>query len=137
MFVSSGFVSFLLFPSFQDVETFGDDFVSGLSLTLTLTYLFVRRYSHQSRLIDIITWSANMIGMACILVAKEHYSIDCLCAFALAYFLDKHYHEMADAGVHNLTINPLGVLVNFFEKNVNGKVWNVFNQVTFKMHKEN
>ena len=76
-----------------------------------------------------------MIGMACILVAKEHYSIDCLCAFALAYFLDKHYQDMDHAGVHNWTINPLGVLVNFFK---NGKVRNVFDQLSFKMgDKEN
>ena len=80
----------------------------------------MRRYSVRSRQLDAVTWMANVVGMGCILWAKEHYTIDVVCAFALT--IAKLYHDMADMGVDSEKINPLANMVQFFESNDHGRV---------------
>ncbi|XP_036407434.1 phosphatidylcholine:ceramide cholinephosphotransferase 2-like [Megalops cyprinoides] len=107
----------------------GDFLYSGHTVMLTLTYLFIKEYSPRSLWwYHLICWLLSAVGVVCILVAHEHYSVDVVVAYFITSRLFWWYHTMAN--VQELRSSPHNYLMNtwwnpmfsFFEKNVQTQV---------------
>ncbi|KAM3835643.1 phosphatidylcholine:ceramide cholinephosphotransferase 1 isoform 3-T4 [Vipera latastei] len=75
----------------------GDYLYSGHTVMLTLTYLFIKEYSPR-RLwwYHWICWALSMVGMFCILLAHDHYTVDVVVAYYITTRLFWWYHTMAN-----------------------------------------
>ncbi|XP_061106785.1 phosphatidylcholine:ceramide cholinephosphotransferase 2-like [Conger conger] len=107
----------------------GDFLYSGHTLMLTLTYLFIKEYSPRTFwLYHVVCWLLSIVGVVCILVAHEHYSVDVVVAYFITSRLFYWYHTMANVqelrnSPHNYLKNTWwGHVFNFFEKNIQTQV---------------
>ncbi|KAL6087034.1 hypothetical protein STEG23_020917 [Scotinomys teguina] len=75
----------------------GDYLYSGHTVMLTLTYLFIKEYSPR-RLwwYHWICWLLSVIGIFCILLAHDHYTVDVVVAYYITTRLFWWYHTMAN-----------------------------------------
>ncbi|XP_036447072.1 phosphatidylcholine:ceramide cholinephosphotransferase 2 [Colossoma macropomum] len=75
----------------------GDFLYSGHTVMLTLTFLFIREYSPRSLWwYHLICWFLSAVGVVCILVAHEHYSVDVVVAYFITSRLFWWYHTLAN-----------------------------------------
>ncbi|XP_066527616.1 phosphatidylcholine:ceramide cholinephosphotransferase 2 [Hoplias malabaricus] len=77
----------------------GDFLYSGHTVMLTVTFLFIREYSPSSwywTVYHLICWVLSAVGVVCILVAHEHYSIDVVVAYFVTTRLFWWYHTLAN-----------------------------------------
>ncbi|XP_054635848.1 phosphatidylcholine:ceramide cholinephosphotransferase 2 isoform X1 [Dunckerocampus dactyliophorus] len=102
----------------------GDFLFSGHTVMLTLTYLFIKEYSPRSFWwYHLMCWLLSAVGVVCILVGHEHYSVDVVVAYFVTTRLFWWYHTMANVQCQcspnnyltNVWWNPL---FNFMERNV-------------------
>ncbi|XP_071025070.1 phosphatidylcholine:ceramide cholinephosphotransferase 2 [Oncorhynchus clarkii lewisi] len=107
----------------------GDFLYSGHTVMLTLTYLFIKEYSPRTFWwYHLMCWLLAAVGVVCILVAHEHYSVDVVVAYFITSRLFWWYHTMAN--VQALRCSPNNYLTNtwwnpvfnFFERNVQTQV---------------
>lgn len=108
----------------------GDYLYSGHTVMLTLTYLFIKEYSHR-RLwwYHWICWLLSVVGIFCILLAHDHYTVDVVVAYYITTRLFWWYHTMANQQVLK-EASPMNLLARvwwyrpfqYFEKNVQGIV---------------
>ncbi|ROL01451.1 Phosphatidylcholine:ceramide cholinephosphotransferase 2 [Anabarilius grahami] len=105
----------------------GDFLYSGHTVMLTLTFLFIHEYSPRSlfwRCYHVICWLLSAVGVVCILIAHEHYSVDVVVAYFITSRLFYWYHTMANnqalrGSPHNyLNRTWWNLVFNFLEKNV-------------------
>lgn len=105
----------------------GDFLYSGHTVMLTLTFLFIQEYSPRSwlwRCYHAMCWLLSAVGVVCILIAHEHYSIDVVVAYFITSRLFYWYHTMANnqalrGSPHNyLNRTWWNHVFNFLEKNV-------------------
>ncbi|XP_073800987.1 phosphatidylcholine:ceramide cholinephosphotransferase 2 isoform X2 [Danio rerio] len=103
----------------------GDFLYSGHTVILTLTYLFLKEYSPRSFWwYHLLCWLTAAVGVVCILVAHEHYSVDVVVAYFITTRLFYWYHTMAN--LQTLKCSPNNYLThtwwnpvfNLFERNV-------------------
>ncbi|XP_043917248.1 phosphatidylcholine:ceramide cholinephosphotransferase 2 [Protopterus annectens] len=104
----------------------GDFLFSGHTVILTITYLFIKEYSpRRFWWYHMFCWLISFIGVVCILLAHEHYTVDVVVAYFITSRLFWWYHSMAN--IKNLKCtSPTNCLsrawwfpvFNFFEKNV-------------------
>ena len=72
---------------------------SGHTCGLTMITLFLCTYTQGlkgHKVIVVLCWLLNLSGMALILLGHEHYTIDVLIGFFVAYFLFQYYHVFAN-----------------------------------------
>ncbi|XP_076842324.1 phosphatidylcholine:ceramide cholinephosphotransferase 2 [Brachyhypopomus gauderio] len=107
----------------------GDFLYSGHTVILTLTFLFIREYSPRSLWwYHLICWLLSTVGVVCILLAHEHYSVDVIVAYFITSRLFCWYHTMAnnqclrDSPHNYLSRVWWGCLFEFMERNVSGPV---------------
>ncbi|XP_077380173.1 phosphatidylcholine:ceramide cholinephosphotransferase 2-like isoform X7 [Festucalex cinctus] len=106
----------------------GDLLFSGHTVMLTLTYLFIKEYSPRSFWwYHLMCWLLSAVGVVCVLVAHEHYSVDVVVAYFITTRLFWWYHSMTRTQCqcpHNnyLTNTWWNPLFNFMERNVNTPV---------------
>ncbi|XP_017539614.1 phosphatidylcholine:ceramide cholinephosphotransferase 2 [Pygocentrus nattereri] len=75
----------------------GDFLYSGHTVMLTLTFLFIREYSPRSLWwYHLICWFLSAVGVVCILLAHEHYSVDVIVAYFITTRLFWWYHTLAN-----------------------------------------
>ncbi|XP_063166895.1 phosphatidylcholine:ceramide cholinephosphotransferase 2 [Candoia aspera] len=108
----------------------GDFLFSGHTLSLTLVYLFIKEYSPRHFWwYHLICWCMTVIGVICILVGHEHYTVDVVIAYFITTRLFWWYHAMANE--KNLKISSQTnflsrawwyPIFSFSEKNVQGSV---------------
>lgn len=105
----------------------GDFLYSGHTIMLTLTFLFIYEYSPRSCLwtvYHVICGLLSAVGVACILMAHEHYSLDVVVAYFITSRLFYWYHTMANnqalsGSPHNyLSRVWWRCMFSFLEKNV-------------------
>lgn len=108
----------------------GDYLYSGHTVMLTLTYLFIKEYSPK-RLwwYQWFCWTLSAVGIFCILLAHDHYTVDVVVAYFITTRLFWWYHTMANQQSLKETSqsNPFSRvwwyrLFQYFEENVNGTV---------------
>ncbi|NXG87261.1 SMS1 cholinephosphotransferase, partial [Stercorarius parasiticus] len=108
----------------------GDYLYSGHTVILTLTYLFIKEYSPR-RLwwYHWLCWALSIVGMFCILLAHDHYTVDVVVAYYITTRLFWWYHTMAnqqvlkEASQTNLLARVWWYKpFQYFEKNVQGIV---------------
>ncbi|KGL73450.1 Phosphatidylcholine:ceramide cholinephosphotransferase 1, partial [Tinamus guttatus] len=108
----------------------GDYLYSGHTVILTLTYLFIKEYSPR-RLwwYHWLCWTLSMVGMFCILLAHDHYTVDVVVAYYITTRLFWWYHTMAnqqvlkEASQTNLLARVWWYKpFQYFEKNIQGIV---------------
>ncbi|XP_030642087.1 phosphatidylcholine:ceramide cholinephosphotransferase 1 [Chanos chanos] len=108
----------------------GDYLYSGHTVMLTLTYLFIREYSPRRYWwYHWVCWTLSAVGIFCILLAHDHYTVDVVVAYFITTRLFWWYHTMANQQV--LKERSQGNLFSrvwwyrpfcYFEKNVQGLV---------------
>ncbi|XP_041116945.1 phosphatidylcholine:ceramide cholinephosphotransferase 2 [Polyodon spathula] len=107
----------------------GDFLYSGHTVMLTLTYLFIKEYSpRRFWWYHLLCWLLSAVGVVCILVGHEHYTVDVVIAYYITTRLFWWYHTMAN--VQTLRSSPQNYLSRswwnpvfcFFEKNVQTQV---------------
>ncbi|XP_010862971.1 phosphatidylcholine:ceramide cholinephosphotransferase 1 [Esox lucius] len=92
----------------------GDYLYSGHTVMLTLTYLFIKEYSPKRFWwYHWICWMLCAVGLFCILLAHDHYSIDVVVAYFITTRLFWWYHTMANQQV----------LKEFSQSNFFSRVW--------------
>ncbi|XP_057700014.1 phosphatidylcholine:ceramide cholinephosphotransferase 2 [Corythoichthys intestinalis] len=101
----------------------GDFLYSGHTMVLTLTYLFIKEYSPRSFWwYHLMCWLLSAVGVVCILVAREHYSVDVVVAYYITTRLFWFYHSLTtqcQCSPNNyLTKTWWNPLFNFMERNV-------------------
>ncbi len=75
----------------------GDYIYSGHTMTLVMTYLIVKEYSPKRwYLLHWLSWSLSAFGIAVLLLARGHYSIDVVIAYWITTRLWWIYHTMAN-----------------------------------------
>ncbi|XP_077461366.1 phosphatidylcholine:ceramide cholinephosphotransferase 2 [Stigmatopora argus] len=105
----------------------GDFLYSGHTVVLTLTYLFIKEYSPRSFWwYHLMCWLLSAVGVVCILVAHDHYSVDVVVAYFITTRLFWWYHSLTtqcQCSPNNyLTKTWWHPLFNFMERNVNKPV---------------
>ncbi|KAM4704139.1 phosphatidylcholine:ceramide cholinephosphotransferase 1 isoform 1-T2 [Rhinophrynus dorsalis] len=108
----------------------GDYLYSGHTVMLTLTYLFIKEYSSR-RLwwYHWICWGLSFVGIFCILLAHDHYTVDVVVAYYITTRSFWWYHTMANQKVLKES-SPTNLLSHvwwfrpfqYFERNVQGVV---------------
>uniref|UniRef100_A0A673GPY9 Phosphatidylcholine:ceramide cholinephosphotransferase 2-like n=1 Tax=Sinocyclocheilus rhinocerous TaxID=307959 RepID=A0A673GPY9_9TELE len=86
----------------------GDFLYSGHTVMLTLTFLFIQEYSPRSllwRCYHVICWLLSAVGVVCILMAHEHYSVDVVVAYFITSRLFYWYHTIANNQVKIFLMN--------------------------------
>ena len=80
------------------VETCGDYMFSGHCVGLTLMACFIGEYSPPSWVVfHRVVWCVAISGMACILLAHEHYSIDVFVGFYISSRVFAYHHMIVSA----------------------------------------
>lgn len=75
----------------------GDYLYSGHTIMLTLTYLFIKEYSpRRFWWYHWICWTLSAVGIFCILMAHDHYSVDVVVAYFITTRFFWWYHTMAN-----------------------------------------
>lgn len=108
----------------------GDYLYSGHTVMLTLTYLFIKEYSPKRFWwYHWFCWTLSAVGILCILLAHDHYTVDVVVAYFITTRLFWWYHTMANQQSLKETSqsNPFSRvwwyrLFQYFEENVNGTV---------------
>lgn len=108
----------------------GDYLYSGHTVMLTLTYLFIKGYSPKRFWWYHWTcWILSAVGIFCILLAHDHYTIDVVVAYFITTRLFWWYHTMAnqqplkETSQSNLFSRVWWYrLFQYFEENVKGHV---------------
>ncbi|XP_056623667.1 phosphatidylcholine:ceramide cholinephosphotransferase 1 [Triplophysa dalaica] len=108
----------------------GDYLYSGHTVMLTLTYLFIKEYSpRRIWWYHWICWCLSAIGIFCILLAHDHYTVDVVVAYFMTTRLFWWYHTMANqqALKENSAANLFARVwwfgpFQYFERNVRGIV---------------
>lgn len=78
----------------------GDYLYSGHTVMLTLTYLFIKEYSPKRFWwYHWLCWLLCAVGILCILLAHDHYTIDVVVAYFITTRLFWCYHTMANQQV--------------------------------------
>ncbi|XP_066548958.1 phosphatidylcholine:ceramide cholinephosphotransferase 1 [Amia ocellicauda] len=78
----------------------GDYLYSGHTVMLTLTYLFIKEYSPKRFWwYHWICWTLSAVGIFCILLAHDHYTVDVVVAYFITTRLFWWYHTMANQQV--------------------------------------
>ncbi|XP_053548196.1 phosphatidylcholine:ceramide cholinephosphotransferase 1 [Bombina bombina] len=108
----------------------GDYLYSGHTVMLTLTYMFIKEYSPR-RLwwYHWICWGLSFVGIFCILLAHDHYTVDVVVAYYITSRLFWWYHTMANVQALK-EISAANLLsrvwwfkpFQYFERNVQGVV---------------
>ncbi|KAG8435542.1 hypothetical protein GDO86_013468 [Hymenochirus boettgeri] len=108
----------------------GDYLYSGHTVMLTLTYMFIKEYSSPRLwLYHWICWFLSCVGIFCILLAHDHYTVDVVVAYYITSRSFWWYHTMANQQVLKET-TPANLLsrvwwykpFQYFERNVQGVV---------------
>ncbi|XP_063316131.1 phosphatidylcholine:ceramide cholinephosphotransferase 2 [Pelobates fuscus] len=108
----------------------GDFLYSGHTVMLTLTYLFIKEYSPRHFWwYHLICWFLSATGVICILVAREHYTVDVVVAYFVTTRLFWWYHAMANEKALKSS-SPTNFLsrvwwfpvFSFFEKSVQANI---------------
>nr|QFF91277.1 sphingomyelin synthase 1 isoform 1 [Potamotrygon motoro]QFF91279.1 sphingomyelin synthase 1 isoform 3 [Potamotrygon motoro] len=74
----------------------GDYLYSGHTVMLTLTYLFIKEYSPKDWWwYHWCCWVLSIVGVFCILLAHDHYTVDVVVAYYITTRLFWWYHTMA------------------------------------------
>ncbi|KAL4618189.1 phosphatidylcholine:ceramide cholinephosphotransferase 2-like isoform X1 [Arapaima gigas] len=107
----------------------GDFLYSGHTVILTLTYLFIKEYSPRSLWwYHLACWLLSVVGVICILMGHEHYSVDVVVAYFVTSRLFWWYHAMVNEQVLKLSSNSYlrntwwSSVFTFLEKNVQSRV---------------
>ncbi|XP_036448483.1 phosphatidylcholine:ceramide cholinephosphotransferase 1 [Colossoma macropomum] len=108
----------------------GDYLYSGHTVMLTLTYLFIKEYSpRRFWWYHWICLGLSSVGIFCILLAHDHYTVDVVVAYFITTRLFWWYHTMANQQFLKQTSqgNPFSrvwwfCLFRYFEQNVHGIV---------------
>lgn len=108
----------------------GDYLYSGHTVMLTLTYLFIKEYSPKRFWwYHWLCWSLSAVGIFCILLAHDHYTVDVVVAYFITTRLFWWYHTLANQQSLKETSqsNPFSRvwwyrLFQYFEENVKGIV---------------
>ncbi|XP_057703768.1 phosphatidylcholine:ceramide cholinephosphotransferase 1-like [Corythoichthys intestinalis] len=108
----------------------GDYLYSGHTVILTLTYLFIKEYSPQRFWwYHWICWTLSAVGVFCILLAHDHYTVDVVVAYFITTRLFWWYHTMANQQSLKETSvsNPFSRVwwyrpFQYLEENINGVV---------------
>lgn len=108
----------------------GDYLYSGHTVMLTLTYLFIKEYSPKRFWwYHWLCWSLSAVGIFCILLAHDHYTVDVVVAYFITTRLFWWYHTLANQQSLKETSqsNPFSRvwwyrLFQYFEENVKGVV---------------
>ncbi|XP_061692596.1 phosphatidylcholine:ceramide cholinephosphotransferase 1 [Syngnathoides biaculeatus] len=75
----------------------GDYLYSGHTVMLTLTYLFIKEYSpRRFWWYHWLCWTLSAVGVFCILLAHDHYTVDVVVAYFITTRLFWWYHTMAN-----------------------------------------
>lgn len=106
----------------------GDYIFSGHTMVLTMGYLVIKEYSpRRFFLLHWISFFTSIIGVIMLLIARGHYTIDCLIAYYITTRLWWIYHTLANTeslksrGTHNFLDQMWWWLIfRFFEKNISG-----------------
>lgn len=104
----------------------GDYIFSGHTMVLTLGYLVIKEYS--PRRFFVLHWTSlvvSLLGVILLLIARGHYSIDCILAYYVTTRLWWIYHTLAHnnnlktRGTHNFLANMWWwLLFRYFELNI-------------------
>ncbi|XP_010868413.1 phosphatidylcholine:ceramide cholinephosphotransferase 1 [Esox lucius] len=108
----------------------GDYLYSGHTVMLTLTYLFIKEYSPKRFWwYHWFCWTLSAVGIFCILLAHDHYTVDVVVAYFITTRLFWWYHTLANQQALKETSqsNPFSRvwwygLFQYFEENVKGIV---------------
>ncbi|KAJ1141778.1 hypothetical protein NDU88_008106 [Pleurodeles waltl] len=108
----------------------GDYLYSGHTVILTLTYMFIKEYSPlRFRIYHWICWILSIVGVFCILLAHDHYTVDVVVAYYITSRLFWWYHTMANQQVlkEASPTNHLSQVwwyrpFQYLEKNVQGTI---------------
>ncbi|KAM4607542.1 phosphatidylcholine:ceramide cholinephosphotransferase 1 isoform 1-T3 [Polymixia lowei] len=107
----------------------GDYLYSGHTVMLTLTYLFIKEYSPKRFWwYHWFCWTLSAVGIFCILLAHDHYTVDVVVAYFITTRLFWWYHTLANQqSLKETQSNPFSRvwwyrLFQYFEENVNGIV---------------
>ncbi|KAE8589973.1 hypothetical protein XENTR_v10017884 [Xenopus tropicalis] len=108
----------------------GDYLYSGHTVMLTLTYMFIKEYSSPRLwLYHWICWFLSCVGIFCILLAHDHYTVDVVVAYYITSRSFWWYHTMANQQVlkEESSANLLSRVwwyrpFQYFERNVVGIV---------------
>uniref|UniRef100_A0A1A7YJK7 Phosphatidylcholine:ceramide cholinephosphotransferase 1 n=1 Tax=Iconisemion striatum TaxID=60296 RepID=A0A1A7YJK7_9TELE len=108
----------------------GDYLYSGHTVMLTLTFLFIKEYSPKRYWwYQWLCWTLSAVGIFCILLAHDHYTVDVVVAYFITTRLFWWYHTMANQQSlkESSQSNPFSRvwwyrLFQFFEENVRGTV---------------
>ncbi|XP_013857810.1 phosphatidylcholine:ceramide cholinephosphotransferase 1 [Austrofundulus limnaeus] len=108
----------------------GDYLYSGHTVMLTLTFLFIKEYSPKRFWwYHWLCWTLSAVGIFCILLAHDHYTVDVVVAYFITTRLFWWYHTMANQQSlkESSQSNPFSRvwwyrLFQFFEENVHGTV---------------
>ncbi|KAM9804344.1 phosphatidylcholine:ceramide cholinephosphotransferase 1 [Neosynchiropus ocellatus] len=108
----------------------GDYLYSGHTVMLTLTYLFIKEYSPRRFWVyHWICWTLSAVGIFCVLLAHDHYTVDVAVAYFITTRLFWWYHTMANQkslkkkSESNLFSRVWWYrLFEYFEENVSGVV---------------
>ncbi|KAK2824384.1 hypothetical protein Q5P01_021559 [Channa striata] len=108
----------------------GDYLYSGHTVMLTLTYLFIKEYSPKRFWwYQWFCFALSAVGIFCILLAHDHYTVDVVVAYFITTRLFWWYHTLANQqSLKEISqSNPFSRvwwyrLFQYFEENVNGVV---------------
>ncbi|XP_028324397.1 phosphatidylcholine:ceramide cholinephosphotransferase 1 [Gouania willdenowi] len=108
----------------------GDYLYSGHTVMLTLTYLFIKEYSpRRFWWYHWFCWTLSAVGIFCILLAHDHYTVDVVVAYFITTRLFWWYHTMANQRTlkEASLSNPFSRvwwyrMFQYFEENVSGTV---------------
>ncbi|CAK8672165.1 unnamed protein product [Clavelina lepadiformis] len=107
----------------------GDYLFSGHTIILVLTYLIIQEYTPKKWWIfHWICWSLATVGVVCILLAHDHYTVDVVVAYILTTRLFWSYHTLCnyealkEASEGNVLSRAWWFfLFRYFERNVSSK----------------
>ncbi|KAK3099989.1 hypothetical protein FSP39_013111 [Pinctada imbricata] len=108
-------------------RTCGDYVFSGHTIMMTMCNLFINEYTPRTmKVLHMISWSLNVLGMYFILASRGHYSIDVIIAFVISLQLFNNYHTIADNRITSVRERRCWFLcfplLHFFESDIEGPI---------------